>query len=109
MDERHSIGGNDFVWDDDKAARNHAKHGIRFHDAVTIFVDPLLVRFLDGSRIDGAIGAVIGLDSYARLLVVIYRRCDGDLIRIVAARPASSGEEKLHAQRITEGAAGDMK
>ena len=109
MDECHNMGGNDFVWDDDKAARNHAKHGIGFHEAVTIFVDPLLVRLLDVSRIDGVVGAAIGRDPYARLLVVVYRRCHGDLIRIVAARRATAGEEKLHAQRIMQNAADDMK
>ena len=98
MDERHSIGGNDFVWDDDKAARNLAKHGIRFHDAATIFVDPLFVLFFDTSRIGGTIDAAIGLDLHARLVVVVHRQCDGDHIRIIAARPASSAEEKLYAQ-----------
>ena len=98
MDERHSIGGSDFVWDDDKAARNLAKHGIRFHDAATIFVDPLRVKFLDAPRVDRAIGALIGRDLHGRLVVVVHRQCTGDHIYIIAARPASSSEEKLYAQ-----------
>lgn len=43
MDERHRIGGNDFVWDADKAAKTWRERGIRFEDAATVFMDPLLV------------------------------------------------------------------
>ncbi|MGH9426661.1 MAG: BrnT family toxin, partial [Terriglobia bacterium] len=49
MDEHHHIGGSDFVWDAEKAARNYRKHGIRFDDAATVFLDPLFV-LTDASR-----------------------------------------------------------
>ena len=49
MDERHHIGGSDFVWDVDKADANWQKHRIRFEDAATVFADPLFV-LVDASR-----------------------------------------------------------
>jgi uncharacterized DUF497 family protein len=34
-----------FEWDERKAAANHAKHGVSFEEAVTVFADP---NALDG-------------------------------------------------------------
>lgn len=51
MDQHHRIGGNDFIWDADKAAANLRKHGVRFEDAATVFMDPLFV-LTDASRKD---------------------------------------------------------
>lgn len=62
MDQHHRIGGSDFVWDADKAAANLRKHGIRFEDAATVFMDPLFV-LIDASRNDEARDAVIGFDQ----------------------------------------------
>ena len=97
MDEQHRIGGNDFVWDADKAARNLAKHGIRFEEAATVFADPLFI-LTDASRNDEARDAVIGFDLHARLLFVVHIDYDGDCIRLVSARPAEPHEEDLYAQ-----------
>lgn len=36
-----------FDWDDDKAARNLAKHGVAFDEAVSAFDDPLYIDFFD--------------------------------------------------------------
>ena len=97
MDESHRIGGNDFVWDADKAAANRLKHGVRFEDAATVFLDPLFV-LTDASRNDEARDAAIGFDLHGRLLYVVHIEFDGDRIRIVSARPAQPGEENLYAQ-----------
>ena len=53
MDERHHIGGNDFVWDADKAVTTWRVRGIRFEDAATVFSDPLFI-LVDASRNDEA-------------------------------------------------------
>ena len=97
MDERHRIGGSDFVWDASKAAANRRKHGIRFEDAATVFMDPLLL-LTDASRNDEARDAVIGFDRLARLLFVVHVEIESDCIRIVSARPAEPHEEALYAQ-----------
>ena len=35
----------EFEWDPDKADRNLAKHGVSFHDAATVFGDPLAMTY----------------------------------------------------------------
>ena len=97
MDERHRIGGSDFVWDASKAAANRRKHGIRLEDAATVFLDPLFV-LTDASRNDETRDAVIGFDQLGRLLFVVHIEFDGDCIRIISAQPAKPDEESLYAQ-----------
>ncbi|WHZ20671.1 MAG: protein of unknown function DUF497 [Rhodanobacteraceae bacterium] len=98
MDQHYRIGGSDFVWDAGKAAANVRKHGIRFQDAATVFMDPLFV-LTDASRNDEARDAVIGFDRPGRLLFVVHIAMeDDDCIRIISARLAEPAEEALYAQ-----------
>ena len=97
MDVRHHIGGSDFVWDADKAARTWLLRGIRFEDAATVFMDPMLV-LTDASRNDEARDAEIGYDRLGRLLFVVHIEFADDCIRIISARPAELHEEALYAQ-----------
>lgn len=97
MDETQRVDGTDFVWSREKADANFRKHGVRFDDALAAFFDPLLV-LADASRNGQSRQAVIGFDAAARLLFVVHAQIDGDWIRIVSARPATSREEELYAQ-----------
>ena len=97
MDARHRIGGSDFVWDAAKAEANQRKHGIRFEDAATVFMDPLFV-LTDAIRQDEARDAAIGFDHLGRLLYVVHVEFEGDCIRVVSARPAQAQEEARYAQ-----------
>ncbi len=97
MDERHRIGGSDYLWNADKAAANRRKHGIRFEDAATVFMDPLFV-LSDASRNDEMRDAAIGFDHLGRLLFVVHVEFESDCIRIVSARSAEPNEEALYAQ-----------
>ena len=97
MDEQHRIGGNDFVWDTDKAARTWRERGIRFEDAATVFMDPLFV-LTDASRNDEARDAAIGFDQLGRLLFVVHIEFERECIRIISARPSEPHEEALYAQ-----------
>ena len=36
-----------FDWDEEKATRNFAKHGVSFDESLTIFNDPLYIDFFD--------------------------------------------------------------
>jgi len=97
-DTFHRIGGSDFVWDTDKAAANLRKHGIRFEDPATVFLDPLFV-LTDASRDEEAREAVIGFDQSGRLLFVVHIALESDeCIRIISARAAEPNEEALYAQ-----------
>ena len=97
MDVRYRIGGNDFVWNAAKAAANRRKHGVRFEDAATVFLDPLFVM-TDASRNEESRNAIIGFDHSGRLLFVVHIEIEGDHIRIVSARCAERNEERLYAR-----------
>ncbi len=49
MDIYFEIYGDQFVWNDEKAAKNWHKHGVRFEEAATVFEDPLFV-LVEASR-----------------------------------------------------------
>lgn len=97
MDEGHHIGGNDFVWDADKAVTTWRVRGIRFEDAATVFSDPPFI-LVDASRNDEVRDAVIGFDRPGRLLLVVHIEIEDDCIRIISARPTEAHEEALYAQ-----------
>ena len=42
----------DLEWDPDKAASNLAKHGVSFHEAGTVFSDPLAITYYDPDHSD---------------------------------------------------------
>ena len=97
MDERHRIGGTDFVWNTEKAASTLRRRGIRFEDAASVFTDPLLV-LTNASRNDEARDAVIGFDQLGRLLFVVHIEFEGECIRIISARAAEPHEEAIYAE-----------
>jgi uncharacterized protein len=97
MDERRRIGGTDFVWNSEKAAATWRRRGIRFEDAATVFMDPLIV-VVDAGRKGEDRDAVIGFDKVGRLLCVVHIEVQGDAIRIISARRAGRREESLYAQ-----------
>lgn len=96
MDVRFELNGVAFVWDEVKARRNIAAHdGITFERAAEVFFDPFL-RVVDASRNDEARDAVIGYDTRGGLLFVVYIEFEGEQIRIISARKATSQERTDH-------------
>jgi uncharacterized protein len=88
----------DFEWDEDKAARNFAKHGISFEAAVAAFADPNVLRLDTTRKDDGEIREkVIGLIE-GRLFSVVFT-LRGNAARIISARRANKGEEKSYGDR----------
>jgi uncharacterized DUF497 family protein len=90
-----------FEWDGRKAAANHAKHGVSFEEAVTVFADP---NALDGPDLRHSEPEPrflrLGRAVTGRVLIVAYtlrRRGDGESIRIISARRASSKERAAYA------------
>lgn len=82
-------------WDDEKAATNLRKHGIRFADAALVLEDELAVtvRDLHSEREERFV--TIGNDPNGRLLVVVYT-WRGERIRIISARKATGQERRQH-------------
>jgi uncharacterized DUF497 family protein len=82
-----------FEWDGEKATTNLRKHGVSFEEACEVFLDPLvLVR--DSGDADGVAQVVIGETRNERLLFVVHIIRQGEVIRIVSARPVTSHERR---------------
>lgn len=96
-----------FEWDDNKNRLNHAKHGITFEEARSVFWDDgaLLIDDPEHSEEEERF-IILGLSYKANLLVVCHCcRASDTVIRIISARKAVSSEirfyeEENHAGRI---------
>ncbi|MBO0903233.1 BrnT family toxin [Jiella sonneratiae] len=85
----------DFEWDDDKDARNRAKHRMSFRLARRVFLDQGRVTRRDVRKDYGEDRFVTTGFIDGRLVVVVYT-LRGDAIRIISARIASSRERSRH-------------
>lgn len=82
-----------FVWDPRKETLNQRKHHVGFVEALTVFADPLALVFDDPANSLGERRElIIGNSSRPRLLLVVFTERDGDTLRIISARPATSRE-----------------
>ena len=95
MDLLFLYGGQQFVWDPEKASINLDKHGITFEKACQVFFDPF-VRLQDASDQGEARSAVIGLTEEWSMLFVVHLWRENDSIRIVSARLATAQERRSY-------------
>ena len=87
-----------FEWDDQKAVANFKKHGVRFEEAKSVFVDERakLIDDPDHSEDEDRF-VLLGLSSALRLLLVCHCcRSEGNVIRIISARKAIAREFKSY-------------
>ena len=86
----------EFQWDEEKSVSNRKKHGVSFHEAATVFGDPLAITFSDP---DHSIGEhrflTFGLSMMNRLLVVAHTERHGKT-RIISARRATRHERTIY-------------
>ncbi len=88
----------EFEWDADKATRNLAKHGVSFHEAATVFGDPLALTYFDPDHSeDEDRFLTFGQSSAGRLLVVSHTD-RGDRTRIISARRMTPKERRVYEQ-----------
>ena len=88
----------EFEWDPDKADRNLKKHGVDFHEAATVFGDPLAVTYYDPDHSDDEVRYLtIGYSTEGRLLVVSHTDRN-DHVRIISARTSTRRERKQYEQ-----------
>jgi hypothetical protein len=83
-----------FQWDTNKAASNKRKHGVEFADAVAVLEDEAAITIEDDFP-DEERFITIGMDAFARVLVVVYT-WRGDDIRIISARKAARREREQY-------------
>jgi uncharacterized DUF497 family protein len=88
-------------YDSQKAKSNFRKHGVSFDEAVTALYDPLALVQEDIDSIGENRWVLIGLNSCADLLTVVYtlRENKGkkEVIRLISARKATRKEVKYYA------------
>ena len=88
----------EFEWDPDKATRNLAKHGVSFHEAATVFGDPLALTYFDPDHSeDEDRFLTFGQSSVKRFLVVSHTD-RGDRTRIISARRMTPKERRVYEQ-----------
>ncbi len=86
----------EFEWDPEKAARNLAKHGVSFHEAATVFGDPLAMTYFDPDHSDDEDRFLTFGHSSAGLLLVVSHTDREDRTRIISARRATRRENQQH-------------
>ncbi len=85
-----------FEWDEVKAARNLAKHGVSFQEAATVFGDPLSDTFDDPDHsIEERRFLIIGTSWQGKMLIVSHTD-EGEIIRIITAREPTRGEREFY-------------
>lgn len=86
----------EYAWDPEKAEANRRKHGVSFHEAATVFGDPLAITFLDPDHsVDEYRFLTFGLSNADRLLVVSHAD-RGDTVRIISARIVTRQERRIY-------------
>lgn len=87
-----------FEWDEQKARTNASKHGVTFEEAQSVFRDDQARLIDDPDHSDDEDRFILlGLSSSLKLLVVCHcYRIEGNVIRIISARKASSREKMLY-------------
>jgi uncharacterized protein len=85
-----------YEWDSAKAEANRKKHRVSFADAVAVFSDERALT-LDDPNAEEERYVTVGMDAFARLLVVVYT-WRGDVIRLISAREATRAERTQYAE-----------
>jgi uncharacterized protein len=87
-----------FEWDENKAVKNFAKHGVSFNEAETIFDDPLYVDFYDPHHSDDEDRyLIVGESNQGRLLIVSFTERK-DSIRMISSREVTRSERQAYEQ-----------
>lgn len=85
-----------FEWDERKADHNFKKHGVRFEEAQTIFLDPNSVTLPDNTHsVEEDRYIDIGFSSQGRLLLVVYTE-RSSRIRLISARLCTAKEARFY-------------
>jgi uncharacterized protein len=84
----------EFEWDPDKAESNLAKHGVAFHEAATVFGNPLAVTYHDLDHSDDEERFITFGQSANGTYVSVVHADRGKRMRIISARLMTRRERK---------------
>ena len=87
-----------FDWNPDKDEINFKKHGVSFEIAITAFDDPYALVAADSKHSAAESREwLIGEADGGKVLVVVFtKRYQGQVCRIISARPASRRERNRY-------------
>ncbi len=86
----------EFEWDPKKSETNRKKHGVSFHDAATVFGDPLAITFPDPDHSISEHRFLTFGESKMRLLLVVAHAERSGKTRIISARRATRRERTVY-------------
>ena len=91
------------VWHSAKAASNLRKHRVSFDEAKTVLYDPdvLIKPDIEHAEIEDRAQAV-GLSEKLRTLFVVFVDLEGETIRLISARRATTTEAATYAKQKEE-------
>jgi len=86
----------EFEWDPDKSEANLKKHGISFHEASTVFGDPMAITFNDPDHSIGEHRFLTFGRSRANQLLGVVHTERREKTRIISARRATRQEREIY-------------
>jgi uncharacterized DUF497 family protein len=91
-----------FEWDEEKNSSNFKKHHVWFEEAQTIWADAKSVEFFDPEHsVQEERFIRVGYDVSQKLLLVVFcERDQGNIIRIISARKATTKERRQYEEGI---------
>ena len=98
---RFRVPGWAFTWDPVKAADNFKDHGVAFTEAAFCLLDPDGIDGLDGSSPPNE--KIVAYSDQSRLLATIYVEVEGEVIRIISARPPTRDERARYERSAKHG------
>ena len=86
----------EFEWDDKKEVKNEKKHGVSFHEAGTVFGDPLAITFEDPDHSANEQRLItFGVSRLNRYIIVSHTERSARM-RIISAREMNKHERKIY-------------
>lgn len=83
-----------YQWDPVKEQKNRKKHGIRFADAISVFMDDFAITVEDPFAEEERY-ITIGCDSFGRILVVVFT-FRSQQTRLISVRVATAVEKRQY-------------
>ncbi len=87
-----------YEWDVAKADANFRKHKVHFADAVAVFGDDQALTIEDEREVERRF-VTVGMDAFARILVVVYT-WRGEDVRLISARKATASEREQYLRSL---------
>lgn len=87
-----------FEWNSSKASSNKKKHKVSFEEAQSVFFDEYAQQFYDSENSEAEDRFImLGRSMKSRLVIVVHCEFgDGEIIRIISARKATSKESTFY-------------